>query len=124
MAGHAKIHLKDLKNEPLIISNRDYYPELYDHIIDIFSKAGYKPSMIQETYRRLTAIALVATGMGVSPVPESTKLLGRENVVYRPIADPFPSVEVIAVWPENNHSPVLKSFVQLVRNSSLNLCKD
>lgn len=114
LAGESKIRLSDLTNDSLIMFNRGYQPDLFDSIIKKFTDAGVKPRMIQETNRRLTAIALVAAGMGVSPVPESTKRLGREGVVYLPIADPLPAIEVIAVWPKNRQSHILDSFVQVM----------
>ena len=114
LAGKSEIRLSDLTDDSLIMFNREYQPDLFDSIIKKFTDAGVKPRMIQETNRRLTAIALVAAGMGVSPVPESTKRLGREGVVYLPIADPLPAIEVIAVWPENRSSRALESFVQVL----------
>ncbi len=56
----------------------------------------------------------MAAGVGACPVPESTKLLRREGVVFRSISDSFPTVEVISVWPDNRKIPVLESFLNVM----------
>ena len=114
LADRSEVRLSELKGESLIMFNRAYHPGLFDTILELFSQAGVKSSMIQETHRHITAIALVAAGMGIAPMPASMRRLGREGVVYLPIADPFPTVEVLAVWPEGRCAPVLESFLDLL----------
>jgi len=114
LAGQSEISLGELTDEPLVMFKRENLPALYDEIVQTFTRAGMRPRMVQETNRRLTAIALVAAGMGVSPVPESTRRLGREGVVYLPIVDALPEIEVAAVWADKGGPSVLDSFVAVM----------
>ncbi|SCY61617.1 LysR family transcriptional regulator [Desulfoluna spongiiphila] len=116
LAGRTEISLGELTDEPLVMFKRDNLPALYDEIVRAFTRAGMRPRMVQETNRRLTAIALVAAGMGVSPVPESTRRLGREGVTYLPIVEPLPEIEVAAVWADKGGVSVLDSFVAVMES--------
>lgn len=43
LAKNSEIRLCDLTDEPLIMFNRDYQPELYDHILRLFAQAEDDP---------------------------------------------------------------------------------
>ena len=71
-----------------------------------------------------TAVALVAAELGIALVPESFRYnLPVRGVVYKPLAEPAPAAEMVAVWREDNESPLLATFLSgltaLVREGSL-----
>jgi len=49
-------------------------------------------------------------------VPQSVSNLMRPGVEYRALADPTPLVETGIAWRRDNASPVLKGFLELLRN--------
>jgi DNA-binding transcriptional LysR family regulator len=57
---------------------------------------------------------LVAGGVGIALVPASLQNLKRTGVVYRTIVPTAPEVEIALAWRQNNLSPVLQRFVELV----------
>ena len=73
-------------------------------------------------------MALVAGELGIALVPESFRYnLPVRGVVYRPIAEPAPVAEMIAVWREDNESPLLAMFrgglTKVVQEGSLAHCQ-
>ena len=58
-----------------------------------------------------TIVSLVAAGMGVALVPASLLLLKRTGVVYRPLQERSPLMEIGLVWRANDDSPAVTAFV-------------
>lgn len=104
------IFLHELKGQAMIMYPRSVQPLLYDTIVKFCELAGFKPKISQEANTKYTTCALVAAGLGVAIVPESSKKIYREGVNYLPITDSLPMVEFSMVWKQNNDSPVLKRF--------------
>lgn len=113
-----EISLKDLKGETLIMFKREDHPELFDAITESFARSGASPEFVQETNSRITALALVSTGMGVCPVSSPAQKLRKEGIIYKPIKDPFPELEVAAVWSGTETSPQLESFINIMEKYS------
>ena len=61
-----------------------------------------------------TIVSLVAAGMGVALVPQSVQNLVRAGVVYRPLEERTPGIEIAALWRERDRSPVLRAFLDVV----------
>ena len=62
-----------------------------------------------------TIVSLVAGGMGVALVPASLEHLRRDGVVYRPLAERSPSVEIGLAWRASDDSPLTRAFVAEAR---------
>lgn len=80
-------------------------PQLYDALDRAFALAGVRPKVVQEASTKLSAIALVAAGMGAALVPESSmRALPRAGVAYLPLAEPdaLPQVEFTLAWREES----------------------
>lgn len=113
-----KIPLKMLSEEPFIMFSSRLEPGLYERYMQIFREAGFIPKVIQETSHIQAILGFVASGLGLMLTPASLQKLGRDGVVYRELQEPPPEVELAAVWRrEDDHLPVLKSFVDVVRDT-------
>jgi DNA-binding transcriptional LysR family regulator len=113
---HKPIRLQDLPRLPLIIFPREISPALHDAILSCFRTAGITPVIGQLAIQMQTIVSLVSAGMGLALVPQSVSNLMRPGVEYRALADPTPLVETGIAWRRDNPSPVLKGFLELLRN--------
>jgi DNA-binding transcriptional LysR family regulator len=110
------VRLQDLPRLPLIIFPREISPALHDAILSCFRAAGVTPVIGQMAIQMQTIVGLVSSGMGLALVPQSVSNLMRPGVEYRAIASPTPLVETGIAWRRDNPSPVLRGFLELLRN--------
>ncbi|QJE00798.1 LysR family transcriptional regulator [Massilia forsythiae] len=115
--GATPIRLQDIPHLPLIIFPREISPALHDAILSCFGAAGVTPVIGQQAIQMQTIVSLVSAGMGLALVPQSVSNLMRPGVEYRALADPTPLVETGIAWRRDNGSPVLKGFLDLLRDS-------
>jgi DNA-binding transcriptional LysR family regulator len=110
------VKLQDLPRLPLIVFPREISPALHDAILSCFRAAGITPVIGQLAIQMQTIVSLVSGGMGLALVPQSVSNLMRPGVEYRALADPTPLVETGIAWRRDHPSPVLKGFLELLRN--------
>ena len=116
LASRQPVRLQDLPRMPLIVFPREISPALHDAILSCFRAAGITPVIGQLAIQMQTIVSLVSAGMGLALVPQSVSNLMRPGVEYRALADPTPLVETGIAWRRDNPSPVLKGFLELLRN--------
>jgi len=109
----AKISVRSLSQEPFILFPREVAPGLYDPIISLCLKVGFSPQVVQEAIQMQTIVSLVAAEMGVAIVPLSLKNLQRQGVIYKPLQESTPIVEVVMIW-RNNPTPTVQRFLEVV----------
>jgi DNA-binding transcriptional LysR family regulator len=109
------ISLKELKQEPFILFPRHIGPVLYDRILSMFQKAGFSPNIVQEVIPQQTTLSLVAVGIGVALMQESLSHIGHSGVIFKPIKEQTPELELAIAWHPDTHHPVLESFLNTVR---------
>lgn len=110
-----RVPLHALAELPLIIFPRRIAPAFHDAILACFSDAGLTPRIGQEAIQMQTIVGLVSAGMGIALVPQSVSNLKRPGVAYLPLAGKTAAVETGLAWRRDNASPVLRSFLQLIR---------
>jgi DNA-binding transcriptional LysR family regulator len=115
-ANNAAVRLQDLPRLPLIVFPREISPALHDAILSCFRAAGVTPVIGQLAIQMQTIVSLVSAGMGLALVPQSVSNLMRPGEEYRALAGPTPLVETGIAWRRDNPSPVLKGFLELLRN--------
>jgi DNA-binding transcriptional LysR family regulator len=109
------IRLASLATEPFILFPRPVGASLYDHNVGLCRRAGFSPRVEQEAIQMQTIVSLVAAGMGVALVPASLLKLRRAGVIYRPLAERSPKVEVGVAWRRGADSPAIRAFVAAAR---------
>lgn len=100
-----------LNNFPFVMCPR-YRRSGFQHaIMERCNAAGFEPRVVQEVEGKTLMYELVARGVGVSIVPQSSSHGRREGFVYLPISDPVEPVEMAAVWRKESDSPLRRVFV-------------
>jgi DNA-binding transcriptional LysR family regulator len=113
LAGHRRIALSLLAREPFVCFPRSRSPTFFDFLMRLCHDAGFTPRIAQEA-PLLDILSLVAAGFGVAMLPGSVRAAGRPGVVFRPIQG-APETELRVAWRPNDPSPVLRDFLQVVR---------
>jgi len=107
------IPLSALAHEPFVMFPRARGPAYFDQLMGLCRAAGFTPHIVQEA-PQLDIISMVAAGFGISIMPSSMRNFRRPGLAFRPIAG-APQVELLIVWRQQNLSPALHKFLDLVR---------
>ncbi|MGB7502364.1 MAG: LysR substrate-binding domain-containing protein, partial [Azonexus sp.] len=121
LAAQARLNLKDVLAEPLVIFPRRIVPSLYDAIFGLYHAAGQSPQVAQEAIQMQTIVNLVSAGLGVAWVPDSVRQFQRSGVTYRDVKAPpgvaVPGCETSLVWSALTMPPALGRFVAFLQES-------
>lgn len=111
-----QIPLKALENESIILPSLDALP-FYADVAALCRDAGFEPKIMQTIVATgiVTILSLVATGLGVSILPDHVQVLHRKGVVYRPIQDATLIRQHFLVWRQDDSSIVLRKFLDVVQ---------
>jgi len=115
LRGKSAVTLATVADLPLIIFPRRIAPAFHDAILGCFRDAGLTPRIGQEAIQMQTIVGLVSAGMGIALVPQSVSNLKRPGVDYKPLAGPASPVETGLAWRRDNRSPVLQTFLELLK---------
>ncbi|GBC62264.1 LysR family transcriptional regulator [Desulfonema ishimotonii] len=115
LADYECVPLAALKGEPMILYPRQIQPALYDRIMAACAEAGFSPDIVQEAVTKKTTLALVAAGLGLALVPESSAQFRPADLLYRPVSGPLPMVEIALVRKKDAHAPALDRFIRIAR---------
>jgi DNA-binding transcriptional LysR family regulator len=111
--------LAALAGEIFILYRRPVGPGLHDAIIAACDRAGFSPTIGQETPRMLSTLSLVAAGLGVTVVPASMSRLAAEGIAYRRLN---PSAQLTAplnlAYRRGESDAAVRRFVALVERSA------
>ena len=114
-ARRGRIAMRELADERFVMVPREIAPGLYDIVSGLAARAGFALNVAQEAIQMQTVVSLVSSGLGAAIVPASLANLGRRGVVYRPIADRHPSLELWLGWRAGALSPAGRDFVAQAR---------
>ncbi|MFG6667838.1 LysR family transcriptional regulator [Halomonas sp. HNIBRBA4712] len=86
---------EELACYPLILFPAKPRPSLADMVLGIFRRRGLKVDVVQEAHEVQTALSLVASGIGITLVPEQMKRVQRDGISYVYLEDKTISSPVI-----------------------------
>lgn len=113
LAGGNRIGLAELRNETHIV-----FPPLAGSVVaeqaaGMYRDAGYLPRRRIEVTETVTAIGLVASGLGVAVMPRSTERLGIPGVRFFEV-DGAARTQVVLAWRSDDANPVRARFVDVL----------
>jgi len=117
LAQKRKLDFDDIRGEPMFWFERRLNPGFYDYCQAFFEQIDFKPNAIPEPPDHHIMLGLIAQGQGVALIPASLRKVKYQGVVFREMKEEREKLRMgIAVaYSERNQSPVLHSFLDLVR---------
>lgn len=110
-----KATLRDCVEEPFVLISNERAPTFRRHAIALCAKFGFHPRSIQDTNEVTTSLALVRANLGVTLIPQSFGTAHITGVRVHELNDPAASWAVSAAWRRDDTNPVLKRFIELLR---------
>lgn len=110
-----KATLRDCIEEPFVLISNERAPTFRRHAIALCTKCGFHPRSIQDTNEVTTSLALVRANLGVALIPQSFGTSHITGVRVHELNDPAASWAVSAAWRRDDTNPVLKRFIELLR---------
>jgi DNA-binding transcriptional LysR family regulator len=110
------LRIAQLRNEPFIAYGRRWAPGFFDSIMQLCTREGFSPNIVQETGEMYTAIALVAAGAGIAILPQSVALAQSRNVVIKLLPKSTGYSEIALATRAGNNSSLVRSFVSVARS--------
>ncbi len=111
LAHAGAISLHDTATVPYVILSRKTWGGLYDDVVSLCNRSGFRPNIVQEALEFQTVIGLVAAGIGIALVPPSSQNLHAREVVYKTLDDVAPMTEMAIAWRTGDSSPLVRNFV-------------
>lgn len=116
LAKQPTVPLTAIADESILLPSLDVLP-FYEKIITLCREAGFEPKInpTVSVTGVVTLLSLVASGVGVSILPNHVQTLQREGVVYRAIQNATLNRQIAIVWRQEDSSIVLRQFLKVVQ---------
>ena len=107
------ITLKELKNTPLIVPQRQ---SRIEEIRGWFSEVGVEPDILCEMSSYIDAVALAEQNAGIAIFPQTT-YTPNELVTVKMLTEPVRLVDYVLVWPKDRPlSTLVREFINYVED--------
>lgn len=110
LAHTSPLTVAALAAEPFITFPASTAPELHEAVMACCRQHGFEPQVRMETHLQQTIVNLVASGLGVSLVPDSMRRMQLPGATFLALAD-SPLVEQGIFWNDRNPNPCLAVFL-------------
>lgn len=116
LATKASVAMQDLEAVPLVLYPTGARPSFIDLVHEMCRACDFVPTVTQEVGDVIHAVGLVATGFGVTVVPESATALALPGIVYKPLKQArHATVDLCCIYREDDDSPILQSLLASMR---------
>ncbi|MBK1661065.1 LysR family transcriptional regulator [Paracraurococcus ruber] len=113
------VPLAQLAPETFIVYARQQGPALYEATLAACAEAGFSPRLGQEAPRIMSALSLVASGLGVTLVPASMQSMTMDGVAFRQILGPGRPRAFLSIAARRDAaSAPTRHFVAMVRRAA------
>lgn len=113
LAREKRMRIAQLRDEPFVAYGRQWAPGFFDSVVQLCTREGFSPNIIQETGEMYTAIALVAAGAGIAILPRSVVLAQSAKVIMKPLPQSSGISEIAIATRAKDQSPLVRSFLML-----------
>ena len=119
LVGRTAVSMSELEQVPLVLFPTGARPSFIDRVHEMCRACGFAPVVAQEVGDVVHAVALVATGYGVTLVPQSATAMALPGITYRPLHHPVDSqVDLCCIYRDDDQSPILQSLLASMRQAA------
>jgi DNA-binding transcriptional LysR family regulator len=111
------VDVSELETELFVLLAPETVGTLYDQVFALCQRAGFTPRVAHRVPDLHAAIALVAAGLGIGPVPAAIQALKRKGVVYRPLR-PHTRMDIGLAWRRDDESALVQQFRRVARETA------
>jgi DNA-binding transcriptional LysR family regulator len=116
------VTLAMLAGQDFVVYRRPDGPGIFAGVGKALESAGIEYRVVDEVYRLIAALNLVAAGRGLSLVPSTIQVLHRDSVVYRPLAeDALPPLPLHLAYRKVTDLELVRNFIDLTARSAAEL---
>jgi DNA-binding transcriptional LysR family regulator len=120
LANRQDIGLTEVAGDSFVSQPRELASTLYDRLVTLAAKAGFKPKIGQHAQQINGLLALVAAGLGLALVPASMRAVRLPGVSYVLLDDPDAYLLLAVASRADDSSPVLQQFLSTVVQTAAN----
>jgi len=121
LANQKTINRADLKDDFFVLTKfHDRKNAKNYNIPELFVKSGFLPKTVATSSDPETLQLLVATGLGISIMPEHAVQFVKQvdDLVFIPMEGDDECLEMVAFWKEENENPALLRFLEVLNTES------
>ena len=115
LARKKTIAIRELAEDNFVLNDRRHSPVVFDKVLALCAQAEITPRLGATATVGSGVIALIEAGEGVAILPQGSRSLGGEAVVFIPLTDSGASVDLVIAWSAQHDNPAVKSFLELLR---------
>ena len=114
LTKYERIPVRALAEERFILFPRRIHPGFYDVVIALCRRAGFSLKVWHEVDDLVASLNLVRADLGVAFCPVSMQKFFTD-ITIRPLDEPTLHVQYAVAYKRDTHTPVLESFLGVVR---------
>jgi len=118
LAHQTSVDIADLASDIFLIAPAEDAATFHDEVFALCRKARFTPRVDDGVPDIQAALALVAAGLGIHPVPASLQRFRRRGVVYRPLRTRSLRIEMGLAWRRDDDSALVQQFRAVARETS------
>ena len=118
LTRRTSVDISDLATELFVVVRPEESVGFNDEIFGLCRKAGFTPRVGYGVPDVQAASALVAAGLGISPVPAAIQAFKRKGVVYRPLRPRAFRIEMGLAWRRDDDSALVQQFRRVARGTT------
>lgn len=110
------VSTQQLNGQDFISTDAAFSGELCQLVDTWFAAQNCQPHIVQVATNILVTMNLVGMGLGVSLIPRYMESFNTGQVVFRPLREDGPRIELLMAWWRGNDNPALRDLIATVRD--------
>ena len=115
LAKRKSVSFRELKNESFVLIASKETPRGEQEFMKECENAGFTPKLVRRPSSLESLLLCVEAGMGIALLDNNIRLDPNTPVRLVPVND-IPSICFSAIWPKKSDSPVLQTFLSILKS--------